>query len=485
MVVQSHGRPRTTFLSPQQSESPDPIKEFQIPTPDAGPLAIIATRNNTFWFTEFNASQIGEFFEQNSSFKEFPIPEPGARPAALALDNFGRIWFSDQSGPGSIWMFDPSTGVFQQYKTLTAHSTPLFVLIDKQNNVWFAESTANMLGELIYPNYTMKEYPLPTPNSEPVELAFGQNDSIIWITETNSGKIAEFNALKQSYVEFTPPPSERLVSPVGIVYDSSGNVWVSDHGGSSVDELIPSNSTFRKYPTSLPNPALGYANSAVATLAIDSQGRLWFVEHFSNKVGRLDPRTNTMNEFVIPTYGAYSVQNSLDSLGNFWFTEYTGNIIGMIQSNATSPIQGEVMTTALSIGAGQKASEKVKFTNTLDFPVQVTLNSTSTFSETGQTSQGEVSFNATTLLLPAGGSSVVSASITPEISLPGGIYSIGIVATYGNDSSIAISFFSVSESISGLIDSYAQEILLVSVAALVGLYLMIRRRLSLKRGHIT
>lgn len=480
-MINSSERTNAHILSLQQFQpTTNQIKEFQIPTNNSGPLAIFAAPNETFWFTEFNSGKIGEFFATNSSFNEFQIPENGAKPASLAIDSYGRVWFSDQSSPGSVWMFDPSNGKFTQYKTLTPNSAPLFVLIDSQNNVWFAESTSNKLGELIYPNYNMVEYTLPTANSQPVELAFGQNESIIWITETHSGKIAEFNAVTHAFLEFSPPAAASLGSPVGIVYDQrSGNVWVSDHGGSAVEELIPSNSTFRKFPTSVPPPSVGYANSAVATLAIDSQGRLWFVEHFANKVGRLDPATGTMNEFLIPTPGAYSVQNALDANGNFWFTEFTANDIGVISSNASSPIVMHVVNAQTSpVVAGQTTTENLIVTNELPTQTVVQLNATSTFSETGQTPEQEVSLNVTSLDLGPGGSAVVKASITPESSLSTGVYSVGIVATYGNDSSIGIAFVPVSGSFSilGFIASNMQTILVIIVVLLVATYFIARRR---------
>ena len=145
-------------------------------------------------------------------------------------------------------MFDPKTSHFTQFDTLTPKSTPLFLLPDSHNNIWFTESTANKLAELSYPDYKMTEYTLPTSESGPVEITFGQNQSVIWITESFAGKIASFDVSSHNFEEFTPPVSVSLKSPVGIVTDPSGNVWVSEHGGSAVVELIPSNSTFKLIP---------------------------------------------------------------------------------------------------------------------------------------------------------------------------------------------------------------------------------------------
>ena len=165
------------------------IRLFSIPTANAGPNAIISAPNQTFWFVEFAAGKLGEFFVQNDSFREFQIPENHSVPASLAMDGQGRVWFSDQSGNGSIWMFDPKTDNFTRFNAVTPKSTPLFILPDNQGNIWFTESTANKLGELSYPGYKMTEYTLPTTQSGPVEITFGTNESVIWITEAFAGQI--------------------------------------------------------------------------------------------------------------------------------------------------------------------------------------------------------------------------------------------------------------------------------------------------------
>jgi virginiamycin B lyase len=471
-----------TLVLAQQQQTDSPIKEFPVPTPNSGPLAIVSTANQTFWFTEYNAGRIGEFFAINGSFHEFPVPENGARPAALAVDAQGRVWFSDQSASGTIWMFNPSNSAFTSHKINTPNSIPLFILIDKQSNVWFTEELGNKLGELSYPTYTtMTEFPLPTANSQPVEMAAQQNTSIIWVTETHANKIAKFDTTSRSFQEFDP--SVSLKSPVGIVVDSSGNVWVSEHGGSSIVEFQPSTSTFRKYITSVPPISPYY--SAPATLAIDKSGHLWFVEHFSNKVGRLNPNSSSIDEFAIPKPGAFSVLNALDPSGNFWFTELLANEIGVVLQNSTSPLSVTVkLLQSTQLNAGQTTTTSVFIANKVQSPVQVTLNTSSSFSSNGQTTKSEVSLSSSVLNLNLGQNATVTVSITPDGSLSSGLYSVGIVATDGNTSSVGIVFMQVQGSFNFLntIASNIQEIGLALIVVLGGVYLFVRRRTRIASG---
>ena len=138
------------------------ITEFQIPTSNSGPEAIISGPSQTFWFTEFNAGKIGELFGQNGTIRDVPANATGVEPASLAIDKQGRVWFSDTSGHGSIWMYNPATTVFRRFNTITANSFPLSIFIDQANNTWFTEVTADKIGEILYPSYTMVEYPFPT-----------------------------------------------------------------------------------------------------------------------------------------------------------------------------------------------------------------------------------------------------------------------------------------------------------------------------------
>ena len=323
------------FLTPVTGQSTSSvITEYRIPTSNSGPEAIISAPNQVFWFTEYNAGRIGELFGQNGTIHDFKANSTGVTPDSLAMDGQGRIWFSDP-GQGAIWMFNPNNLVFRRFNTTSASSFPLSIFIDQSNNTWFTEATTDKIGEILYPSYSLIEFPV-TPGSGPVEIAHQTGTSLLWITETYSGKIAEFNMTGHSLVrEYTPNPNP--VSPLGIVLDQSGNIWIAEHGGSSVDEFFPSSSVLQKHQTSPPTG--GFTYTAPATVAVDVKGRIWFVEHLADRVGRLDAASNSLDEFNGVPDGSYSVLNTLDSSGNFWFTQYSANEIGTIPANAVGQPQ--------------------------------------------------------------------------------------------------------------------------------------------------
>jgi streptogramin lyase len=465
-----------------QSDPPALIRNYSIPTLNSVPNAIIpGADNHTFWFTEFGAGKIGKFDSTTMAFNEYAVNEPSggpASPATLAIDGQGLVWFSDEdSNSPSIWVLNSTSpqGTLQQFPTGVSPSIPIFVLVDPTtNNVWFTDYSGNYIGEITYPSHTILKYYLPTANSAPVEIARQNGTSYLWITEA-AGRIARFDttSASHSFQEYTP--TVPLSYPVGIVVDKNSNVWVSEHGGSSITEFNPSNSTWRKYPTSQASASPG---TGVATLAIDHLGRFWFAEHYSNRIGRLDPVTGVMDEFTLPIPGAYSLLDSIDAQGNFWFTEATANEIGTISGNATSPVDvTPVMTPYNSVTSGSSTSAEFLIANpNRTSSVTVSLNVTSSFTTNYYTTKSEVSLSTYTLTLGPGQSQNITALVTPDFSLASGVYTAGVVASQGNVLSIATFFLRVSVSPLYQLETLLPEILIAAALALTGAFLFFRRK---------
>jgi virginiamycin B lyase len=460
-----------------------PIRLFNITTPNAGPNAIVSAPNNTFWFTEYSAGKIGEFFASNDSFREFTVPEAGAEPDSIAIDHQGRVWFSDYSGSGKVWEYDPSTSNFTPYVPTTPKAEPLSLVADSENDIWFTEFSGNKLGELVYPNYNLKEYSLPVANAGPAGIAIASDSSAIWITEATADALASFNPSSDSFTQYNPPSFLTVVDPVGVALDHQGRVWFGEHGGSSVIEFTPSNSTWQKYPTSTPINSTTYSISAVATVAIDSLGNVWFVEHFLNEVGRLIPSNGTMDEFQIPSSiqqpSAYSVLNTIDSNGNFWFTDFLSDQIGMIAHNVSSPLSVSPSNGATqSVGAGENTAQDVRVTNNGASLLNVQMQASSSFHFDGQTSSSEVSFNDSAFSLNPGQSTSVEVTVSPSVSLSPGLYTVSVIAAYGNGSSVGTIFLHVSNNFYFLYELYSNlpVIVLVLVAVFAVAYFFLKER---------
>ncbi len=461
-------------INPSTVDPYPPIANYIIPTQNSVPDAIIlGPDNHTFWFTEIGAGNIGEFDSQTGTFgTTHHINETGAMPATLAADNRGLIWFTDQNlNSPSVWYLNTTSGVFHRFSTNSSPSDPIFIMVDSTTNyVWFTDYYGNYLGEITGPGATLTKHSLPEPNSYPVEIAKQNGAPYLWISEAND-KIARFDTSTNTTQEYRP--SVSLSYPVGIVVDKAGNVWVSEHGGSSVIEFTPSTSTWRKYPTSQSPVAPG---TGVATLAMDSQGRLWFAEHYVNRIGRLDPSTGEMDEFNLPIPGAYSLYDTFDTKGNFWFTEATANQIGMIPGNVTVPVRiRPIMTANAAVTVGSSTTNEFTITNNNQTsPITVNLNVTSSFTTNYYTTRSEVSLTNYTLTLGPGQSRNVTATITPDFGLGSGSYSAGIVATYDNVSTLNTVILQVNASPWYTLETLLLWILIAVAIVLLAVFILFR-----------
>lgn len=472
-----------------QPSASSPITSYPIPTPNSNPQAIVlGADNHTLWFTEIGAGKIGEFSTiTNNVTREIPVPASGASPYTLAIDNRGLIWFTDdnQQSP-SVWFLNVtgSAPVFHQILTNTSPSDPIFVLVDHVTDyVWFTDYSGNYMGEITGPNSAVAKYPLPTANSGPVEIAKQNGTSYLWISEA-SGRIVRFDTATNKFQEFLPTVS--LSYPVGIVVDKSGSVWVSEHYGSSVTEFTPTNSTWRKYPTSQSSIGPG---SGVATLTIDSQGRLWFAEHFSSRIGRLDPSTGEMVEFPLQTAGSYSLLNAVDNQGNFWFTEAgSANSIGMIPGNTNSSVSiTPISAPSGAVTSGSSSTARFNVTN-LDQMRGVTLvlNVTSSYSTNYYTTKSQVGLSNYSLTLGPGKSATVSMVTTPDFGLSSGLYSAGLVVSNNGILTTSIIVLEVQENLLHRIGTLLPIILIVAAALLASILIFSRyRKRNVLRPKIT
>lgn len=72
------------------------VKEYDIPTPNSRPHAIIAGHNDDIWFTEWGANQIGQISIISREIKEYEITILASEPHGITCDSNGDIWFASE-----------------------------------------------------------------------------------------------------------------------------------------------------------------------------------------------------------------------------------------------------------------------------------------------------------------------------------------------------------------------------------------------------
>ena len=366
------------------SQAPQYIDEYNVPTPNAAPLALTVDRNGLVWFTESNVSKLGMFDPNNDTFKEYSVPGTGDM-WGITIDPRGAIWLTQYSlkgsvspggaiepgGNGRLIRFDPNNGNFTVINVSTPGAFPFRLTSDPQGRIWFTELLGDNIGYYDPSSGKLKEYAVPTPFAGPADLTFDSQGSL-WFTEAYNQSIAKFDPRTASFVEYhfsTLDPEQYVGSPVGIAVTQEGIVWIADHGGNWFVEFNATSQHVTLYPTHFPPPEV-YPISLVNDLAVDSQGKVWFTEHGGNSIGYFDPATERMVEFPIPT-GPISTALwlALAPNGNVWFTEWSADKIGVVHADLPIPLELSVSENSLTLPVGGQVSLSLQLSSSQAFAV--------------------------------------------------------------------------------------------------------------------
>lgn len=168
------------------------FKDFTVPTPGSGPLAITTGKDENLWFTEsaVGANKIGRLTPAGE-FTEFPIPTPASNPTGITLGPDGNVWFTEHDAR-KIGKITPE-GVITEFFVPSGNS-PGRIAAGSDGNLWFTQSgSANSIGR-ITPLGQVSEYQVPTANSDPYDIVAGP-DGNLYFTEISSNKVARISNL--------------------------------------------------------------------------------------------------------------------------------------------------------------------------------------------------------------------------------------------------------------------------------------------------
>ena len=129
------------------------ITEYDIPTPDSGPTAIvpgIVAGQAVMYFTESRAGKIGRITAAGR-ITEYAIPTLNSGPADIVADNFAGVWFSERLAGKLAWLSED--GEFREF-SLPANSRPEGISVDYEGGlfqpwrVWYVDGTKRRVGRL-------------------------------------------------------------------------------------------------------------------------------------------------------------------------------------------------------------------------------------------------------------------------------------------------------------------------------------------------
>jgi sugar lactone lactonase YvrE len=218
--------------------------------------------------------------------------------------------------------------------------------------LWVANADSNTIaeyeGKLKKPHRVLND---TTDLDGPSTVAFHGGN--LWVTNFNSNSIFMYTSKQiKKLKKHVPTPTviisqdtgANLAGPEGLVFDSSGNMWVGAENGGVILQYTPSQLAASGNPT--PNIILNIPGgfSSPSHLRFDSAGNLWVsdedIANGNSGFGEVFKFTHTQitalvagNNVITPVFGialnafAHLETIAFDGGGNLWVADENGNQI--------------------------------------------------------------------------------------------------------------------------------------------------------------
>jgi len=274
---------------------------------------------------------IGQYALSDGNFiANFDEPGGYSDPLFVVVDRDGNIWFTQPSSD-ALGEYVPQDESWHQWH-LKRGSTPFDLTIDTQGNLWFTEFGTNDIGFFDPLTQTLVENSIPTPNSNPYGITVDAQGTA-WFTENAAGvdQIGSFKPTTSGTVKITEH-AVGTVRPHLITTDRAGNVWYSGGFGGDIGEFYPRSGNSIRFlvdqgtclsPTACPG-------THISGIAVDSKNNVWFTDSLSQRVGYLLPATGQVVVKTLRENNAHPYDGLIiDSSDRVWFTEEFGLTLNM------------------------------------------------------------------------------------------------------------------------------------------------------------
>ena len=289
--------------------------EFPTPTQPSEPVGVAVTPDDSAWFTEERADQIGRVTE-SGSFTEYPLPDPdyGDDPDWITVGADENLWFADGdyvgriTQSGSISMFP--VGPLNRFAATTEATA-----LGPGGSVWFTSySEEGSYVGYVTPAGAVTEFQVDGSVQALPGITAGPDGAMWFVNESTEAieRITTAGAL----TEYQMPSDSTLY---GITTGPDGRLWFGD---TDVGAMTTSGSY------TLYVPPGGQVDTS-GSIAVDrSTGALVFVS-YPGEIGQVT--TSGLMSFA-PTIGENLGAGQIGWApdGTLWYTDVDASAIGML-----------------------------------------------------------------------------------------------------------------------------------------------------------
>jgi sugar lactone lactonase YvrE len=208
-------------------------------------------------------------------------------PMAVATDTDGSVWTANQGNSTVSKMSSNGSAISASagWGAGDRLAGPVAVAIDASHNAWFANVEADSGSVTVVSQDGSTITTIASGGSDTIGVATdsigvstGVSKGHLWASNYTSSSVSELELENNGSVTVvsTPYTGGGLSYPNGIAVDGAGNVWVANHGGNTITELLGADGA---NPGQGISPASGFGKDANLRepygIALDASGDLW------------------------------------------------------------------------------------------------------------------------------------------------------------------------------------------------------------------
>ena len=206
-------------------------------------------------------------------------------------------------------------------------STSRAIAIDQMGNAWIANSTSASITEMSSLGVEISPsggYTAGGTLNHPENLLFDTNGNL-WVTNFLGNTVQALDG--SGNVVVNPFGASTIVNPTGLALDSFNQVWVADSGSLDSTKQLTVSTTGRAFEFWVGGFGLGTAYTIAADTSV-SPNIMWVSNSGTGGVSRIiNDGTSTLTGTNVPGAGQQGQQGiAIDNNGDAWVTNITGSV---------------------------------------------------------------------------------------------------------------------------------------------------------------
>jgi len=290
------------------------VTPFAVPAEDGfsrGSHGITAGPDGGLWIS-LRPGSLGRIDPSTEKLEIFTPPEGMSGAGGhLEVDGKGKVWASTDGG---ILRFDPDTGEFMKFSSLTPGTSNYGVGADADGNGWWAQISHDLLGVSDIATGKSREIPL-RPREEKLEIVPAEDRAFY----------RQDRAPERGY-----PWSQTPRRLGGDRFSGGTSMWVANWVGQNIARVDTRTFQVSYYP-------LPIADANAYDVDVDKNHIVYTAFQNSDMIGRFDPATEEWTVYRLPTRGTAARQITVDyQTGDVWVPYWMTSKVARLQFRATT-----------------------------------------------------------------------------------------------------------------------------------------------------